>query len=40
MSLEKISASCTATPSGMRASSVAANSEVWMLPLERRAVAI
>ena len=36
MSPENISATCTAIASGMRASSVAANSELWILPLASR----
>ena len=36
MSVANISASCVATGSGMRASSVAANSELRMVPLPRR----
>ena len=40
MSPEKISAICTATLSGIRASSVAANKEVWILPLAMRVLAV
>ncbi len=40
MSAEKISAICMATASGMRDSSMAANSELRMVPLPRRTAAV